>query len=143
LSDLRRRLEAGIRRFVMMLLLLSIVAGLVAVAIIYLIYGLYLWLSTLLLGWQAALVTGGAILLLGLIVLGITALTGRRRRRSTPPSGASAMDGLAQAARAAAHSPLGAGLLRGLPPRVAAFGVGIAAGAALLRALRSKPDRGR
>ncbi len=113
-------------------------AGLLALAALYFIHGFFLWMTQILPGWAAALATGGLVLLVALATVMALLLVGRRR---SPAPGPGAAIGVATA------SHLAGGLLRGLSPRMVAFGLGIVAALVLLLAERDRrgggPDRGR
>ena len=117
------------RRLVVTAFLGLIAAGFAILAALYFIYGFFLWLDTELPDWGAALVTGGFVLLLAIIVLLILLLTGKRRQPPSRPAGAMGT---------AAASHLMGSLIRGLSPRVLAFGLGIAAALMLLVGDRKK-----
>jgi cell shape-determining protein MreD len=122
-------MQAAVRRLVVTLILGALTAALAGVAVLYFIHGFFLWLETELPGWAAALVTGGFVLLLAVLVLLVMLLVGKRR--PAPSRSAGAMG-------TAATSHLMGSLLRGLSPRVLAIGLGIAAALMLLAGDRKK-----
>jgi hypothetical protein len=131
-ADLRRRLQAAVRRIVVTAVLGLLAAGLGALAALYFIHGFFLWLATRLPDWAAALSTGGLVLLIAIIVLLILLLVGKRAKPAPRPSAAMGT---------AAASHLVGSLMRGMSPRMLAFGLGVAAALMLLASERTKKDR--
>jgi hypothetical protein len=135
LSGLRQRLKDSLRRLGVTLALLLLAAFFFGLAILYLVHAFYAWLAAPLGMSMAALATAGLVAVLGLLVLGIVALTRARRHRPAQPSalGPTAVQ-LGQTAGLAAAARLFRGggwrafrrLTRRISPRYIVLGVGVA-----------------